>query len=505
VLQSQYDLSGLTDNIDGIEVVAVIFVVPAPCGSGKTHQGVRHAINRAFNHGEAVLYVLPTVEQIRKTIVNELRRHDLQPLHFDIHNERDDLGKRSVADMILHHLKENLVEGDGQVLFITQQALSWVKDWPNRDRWHVVIDESIQVTKSTELRFARTRLHRHLTDLLSLEPIRGTKYARVKALDEELMEKIATGSTDDDFDRIGSVRDLARLLSCRYWRTWVDADAFKKAAAGEVNVLEFQSVMDPEILRGFGSVIVLGANLMSTLMLRLWAREGIKFRLHEDTACRLRFLTHDCGGRVTIWYGINSPWSRHRREKLVDGVRLLERLVSSAFEVVGDSDFVWMANASIPDTIIMEKLAHREGRRVERLPNIPHGRNDYAWADVILFLSALLPTPAHFKFLRDVFAISDEEVRRAFYHETVYQATLRTSLRDPDSHRPVTVIVPDSGAAEYLRGLLPGACVRRLNMDVVEEKPERKPRMTEEDRRRANAVAAREYRKRKRLAREARV
>jgi hypothetical protein len=479
VLQSQYHLvtNHLTDV--NVEVIAIVFVVPAPCGSGKTHQGIKHAVDRAFNHGEAVLYVLPTVEQIRKTIANEMEKHNLQPLYFDIHNERN--GGKSATDAIVDHLRDNLIEGNGQVLFITQQALSWIKHWPNRDRWHVVIDESIQITKSTELRFARTHLHRHFTDLLHLEPVHGTSqrqkddgvYARVTALDEDIMEKIATGRTNDDFD-IGSVRDLARLLSNgvtddtegfgRCWRTWVDADAFKKAANGEIDVLEFQSVMDPKVLQGFGSVMVLGANLMSTLMLRLWAREGIKFKLHEDIACQLRDLTHKCGERVTIWYGINSAWSKHRREELIDGVRLVERIVGSALEVVGDRDFVWMANASISDTIITEKLAHRDSRRVERLPNMPHGRNDYAWADVILFLSALLPTPAHFRFLREVFAISDEEVRRAFYHEIVYQGVMRTSLRDPKSDRPVTVIVPDSGAAEYLRNLLPGAQVRRLNM-----------------------------------------
>ena len=408
MLQFHSDLSSVAANVNSVEPVAIVFVVPAPCGSGKTHQGIKHAVDRAFNFGEAILYVLPTVEQIRKTINDELEKHRLKPLYFDIHNERTSLRGRSVADAIVDHLRDNLVEGDGQILFITQQALSWMKHWPNRDKWHVIIDESIQVTKSTELRFARTHLHQHFTDLLQLEPVHGTSYARVTALDDGLMEKIATGRTNDDLDGVGSVRDLARLLSNgvtdtedfgRCWRTWVTADAFRRAADGEIDVLEFQSVMDPKVLQGFGSVIVLGANLMSTLMLRLWAREGIRFRLHEDIACSLRDLTHKCGERVTIWYGINSAWSKHRREEVVDGVRLIERISTAALEVIGDRDFVWMANASIPDTIITEKLVHREGRKIERLPNIPHGRNDYAWADVILFLSALLPTPAHFRFL----------------------------------------------------------------------------------------------------------
>ena len=57
-------------------------------------------------------------------------------------------------------------------------------------------------------------------------------------------------------------------------------------------------------------------------------------------------------------------------------------------------------------------------------------------------------------------------VHEATTHEVIYQAVMRTSLRRPDAADPVTIIVPDSHAANRLQDLLGGAKVTKLgNID----------------------------------------
>ena len=53
-------------------------------------------------------------------------------------------------------------------------------------------------------------------------------------------------------------------------------------------------------------------------------------------------------------------------------------------------------------------------------------------------------------------------VHEATTHEVIYQAVMRTSLRRPDVADAVTIIVPDSHAANRLQALLGGAKVTKI-------------------------------------------
>ena len=81
-----------------------------------------------------------------------------------------------------------------------------------------------------------------------------------------------------------------------------------------------------------------------------------------------------------------------------------------------------MGNKDMPDSIF--------GGRGRRLPNSPFGSNAYQQIHNAVILSALNPPPAHFAFL-DALGINSTEVKRAGYWQAVYQAAMRTSLRNP--------------------------------------------------------------------------
>ena len=109
----------------------------------------------------------------------------------------------------------------------------------------------------------------------------------------------------------------------------------------------------------------------------------------------------------------------------------------------------------------------------QRLPNKPHGLNEFADFDDIVFLSSLNPTTDHFRFLREQYGIEGDEVRGFTYFSAAYQAIMRTSIRDTESLSPKRILVPDLPLAEYLHGILPGSTLEELDIGLVEQSPKK--------------------------------
>jgi hypothetical protein len=95
-------------------------------------------------------------------------------------------------------------------------------------------------------------------------------------------------------------------------------------------------------------------------------------------------------------------------------------MVQAVEDEFQDNPFLWQANKWISDGDL----------NGQRLPNVPHGLNDYAHIDRIAFLSALNPQPDHFRFLQSR-GVDPDAVRRAIYCSAVYQSVMRASIRDP--------------------------------------------------------------------------
>jgi hypothetical protein len=70
-------------------------------------------------------------------------------------------------------------------------------------------------------------------------------------------------------------------------------------------------------------------------------------------------------------------------------------------------------------------------------------------------LSALNPPPAHFGFLASL-GLDPSEVKRACFWQAVYQAVMRTSMRNPEDANPKTAIVMDRATADWMANLFPG-------------------------------------------------
>jgi hypothetical protein len=113
---------------------------------------------------------------------------------------------------------------------------------------------------------------------------------------------------------------------------------------------------------------------------------------------------------------------------------------------------LWIANKDIDDDMFSGT----------RLPNIPHGLDQYQDYNQCLIVSALNASPAHRKFLESQAGIDERQFRRSVLSQVAYQALGRGGLRRPDGTDPFTLIVLDRDTAEDLLALYPGATMAPL-------------------------------------------
>src|SRR5262249_34600869 len=136
-----------------------------------------------------------------------------------------------------------------------------------------------------------------------------------------------------------------------------------------------------------------------------------------------------------------------------------ERLIDTARRLFGEEPFVWQANKGYDDNPF--------GANATRLPNVPHGLNDYAAYHNIAFMSAVHPTPDHYRFLATL-GLNATTVYDAIYYQLVYQSVMRTALRGPTNQHPTKIFVPDAGAARYLESVFAGSTVVKADSGIVE-------------------------------------
>jgi hypothetical protein len=373
---------------------------------------------RVANRGEIALFVQPTKELIDKTIAAQLSRWQNAAAHKTFYGSSPG---RSVAWELSEHLKHP--PDGGQIVFATHQVLPFVRFWPNQSRLHVFIDEELQVVKHGSFQVPET--HALLTEHVDLEPYDAI-YGRVRASDPDQLEHIAKNNAHDEI--IERFRETAQLLNNEHWESFANAEQFEKLLAGTLSRLSIHSILNPSILAGFASVRMACANFKDTLLYRIWSHQGVRFEEDKSLSQSLRFQTHERGHLITIKYLTDRPWSRYlqRQPRDSDGDNsdtVLKAVIQAVKDEFQDHPFLWQANKSVGDGVF--------GSNGQRLPNVPHGLNDYSDYDRIAFLSAINPRTDHFRFLASR-GVDADAVRRAIYCSAVYQSVMRTSIRNPE-------------------------------------------------------------------------
>lgn len=428
--------------------MTIIDYLDALAGAGKTRAFVRWA-HRLARQGKKVLVVQPSKLLIASTVKHELSQ--LTPIR---HRVIDGDHVQGVAAAIVAHFKDT--EPGGEILFVTHSGFFRAPYLERRENWTVLVDEIPEVVRFFDLNLPDNRalILPHIE--AAAHDARYAVLAPSGSTGANRLRKIARNEGRDDVWK--TFQDFATTLVDDDWSTFVDHakfEAHRTGVAAESRLASY-SVLRPSIFRGFQRVVVGGACFEESLLYRLWLAEGVRFR---RLCMKLRYDHHLNGHALRILYATTEPWSKSLRDRSVGDTTVLTTIVARVGDEFGDHPFLWMGNKDLASDLFNQPKA-------VRLPNSPHGLNSFQHIDRTVVVSALNPTPGHYSFLESR-GLSDEDVRTAIYRQAVYQAALRSSLRDPESTTPKTVVVMDLPTAEWLATLFPGAEVSPLGGEAI--------------------------------------
>jgi len=427
----------------------------ALAGAGKTRALSRYAMQLA-TAGEHVLFVQPTKQLIDATIRCEFRDASGSISVKAIHGGN----ARRVVQAIIQHSKASKLS-KGAVLFITHAAFMRLSYLENRHQWHLIFDEVPTIDVAEPFNIAET--HRMITDALCFSPhdaAYGILTAREGA--DIPLRKIARNPRGDD--NWGRFKGLAERVQSPHWDVFALQSNFYGLLSGDGSTRQLvtHSLLKPSLFAGFKQVILASALFTESTLFKLWTAYGAQLKpVPEAMLEGLRYRHHGNGALITIRYLLDRDWSKTLRDKPIclDGEdiprSLRDRLPGLIGAAHGGQTFAWMGNTDIADDYFGLLGAIR-------LPNSPHGLNGFQHMHHVAVLSALNATPAHFRFM-ETRGIAGDELRTASYRSAVYQAAMRTSIRNPADGNPKSITVMDATTALWLSELFPGSSVETLS------------------------------------------
>jgi hypothetical protein len=133
----------------------------------------------------------------------------------------------SVAKALADYVAE--VPDDVQeVILATHQVLPHIKNFASKEKWHVLIDEELQVVRYDKHEIPQT--HDLITKYLSVGRVNGI-YGRVDVIDRDAVEEIAKNEDDDEIRE--TFAGTCRILLNRYWESYVNIEQYQALVRGE--------------------------------------------------------------------------------------------------------------------------------------------------------------------------------------------------------------------------------------------------------------------------------
>jgi hypothetical protein len=407
--------------------------------------------------GQKILFVQPSRELISRTISEMLEplggRYAYRAIHGDTH------GGNVVAG-IAEHFRDT-ARNQGEILCITHAAFLLLPFLERAADWTVIVDEVLQVDLFESFNIPDT--HRLITDALAFVPgVDG--YGRLLpatwSSSPLSLDQIARNPRSDQV--LAQFSGLANRIRSDNWEVYAQRDGFERLIAGDKGgQLQTYSLLNASIFSRFADTIIASACFTDSMLYRLWSARGVALKpVGQEFFDALRYQQHGNGAHVTIQYVLDEHWSKTKRNMIVEGGGTLgDAIISKVGHLLADAPFVWMGNKD-------QAGAFDHLGNATQLPNSPHGRNDFQQFHNVVVLSALNPPPTHFAFM-DTLGVSSDALKTAHYRSAVYQAVMRTSIRNPSDPTQKTVIVMDRPTAHWLADCFPGARVELLNLNIA--------------------------------------
>ena len=429
------------------------YYVSALAGAGKTHSAITLAVNQAAA-GANIAIIQPSRQLISESYVKACEMRDtssnLQPARIRRIDSNTSSG--SVQLDLIQFLK---VAGQGNLLFITHQALLDLHYWHNANNWTLIIDEVPEGLVEIKLTIPMT--HGLLTSTLVLEE-HDSMWSAVHA--GHGFTSVSENRHGDEVYKL--FRPICEAVKNPGWEVYVQTSAYlacTAVTAGQKKVAQrrkqlcFYAAMSPALFAGFGSVVFMGAMFEESGLYTTWIDRGVELKQHSKLTSMLRYQTHAPASNLTISYLFDHDWSKALRNRKFEGEELLAKIVAGTASAFGGEPFIYFANEDVKNSIADDLTM---GTYVSTKC---HGLNRYSTINNVAYLAALNPSPQHAKFA-ELKGVSREDYGRALYCQSVYQGVLRTSLRDPANSSSKQVLVMDKRAAEYLHRHLPGSTLQ---------------------------------------------
>lgn len=445
-----------------------ILTVDALCGSGKSYQAMRVAVEEA-SKDQRVCVLQPTIDLLEQNYRDaqalfQATSVTITPIHC-----KDSNSNWVVSSRIMDYLKRPAPNG-GDILLITHAAFLSLPYFHREQDWILICDEVPEVCYLYEENLRDT--HFLITDAVDVK-VANTQYL-------EMIEPQVSGDNDGSEtnpikDAYAPLRTIAenkyndsgwKLVQDLAWsicsphhnayitqELWDTLNVRRKRLDGKAVKLSAHVTLRPSVFSKFKQVIILGALFEKTLLYRLW-KHFVEFVPYERIESKLRFYgRHDNKGAIHIKYFTEGSWSKYGYTQQLDGKPIVDYYTDAIRNVLGKEQFLYSINKHSVDPFL--------GLKGIQLPGTPHGINTYQHIDHVAFVASYNPPPHSFTFYKAK-GIDSEEVNEGIMLQAVYQAIMRSSLRDPNCKNEHIVIVPTLALAEALSRLFSNCTVDQL-------------------------------------------
>ena len=403
-----------------------MYSVDTIAGGGKTFAAIEFVAKRVAQ-GRKYIIAQPSQHLINMSLA-DLRKQYPNLIALAIHAGTYPDG---VTSAIIKHMKNAAQRESGEVLFITHAALERLPDYARKygltKHWYLIVDEAPSPTGCHTF----NNLPRGIRTAIRIIP-EGVAYSRMEPSNLPLLRRIATKKTTSP--KLREYVELARDLLNPHKKVYALTSQWCNVDNPNAQV-SFFTLLKPSFLDDFAAkATVMSVCFADTLLYRLWTLDGIEWKTHSAITDRVRGMEHTNGPLLTVHYAVENDWSKRLRDSVAfpgSSKSELEAMRDAAKTVFKGEDFAYIVNKD------SEKAVLGAG---QKLPNSPHGLNEFQHLHNAVAFSALNLTPAHIKFLNSR-GISSDEIRGAITYQATYQASLRISLRDPDNTDPKALVV----------------------------------------------------------------
>jgi len=316
--------------------------------------------------------------------------------------------------------------------------------WHGWEDFEVIIDEAAEVFRSFPLDASN---HHHIIK----------EHLAVRQADGDCLRLRLTTRGRKAIGKKGNLNDYERLhlpilreAKERNRVLWVKKVQWDSADSR----LDFFSLFTPLNLTGFRSVRLMGDEVSKSPLVKLWeAKWGVIFKPVADFTPRKRSVP--TGQRTIIKYFSES---KDASKKLFsDNESELLAAVSDAIKAdAGKMPILWTANLGLKgDVSISDK---------DYITPKSHGRNDLQHYAAVAWLAAMRPNPTDKSLLCGICGMSEHEIIEWREYNSMYQAVMRTNLRDFEAAAGVTIYVFSRRQADYLHTRLGGQIISLAHM-----------------------------------------